>query len=63
VEKVVEKEVIREVPVLKAFVMPKEIKGKPVPAYAPEDPSQPFRPGLKIPSDLSVDAAARVIRL
>ncbi len=64
VEKEVIKEVIKEVPVAKAFLFPKEIKGKPVPPFTPEDPSKPFRPGLKLPSDLSSDGSAeRVIRL
>ena len=61
VEKVVEKRV--EVPVAKLLNIPKEINGKPVPEFSPEDPSKPFRPGLAIPSDLKVSTEARNIRL
>ena len=61
VEKVVEKRV--EVPVVKVFNLPKEINGKPVPEFAPEDPSKPFRPGLDMPSDLKIPAERRTIRL
>ena len=61
VEKVVEKRV--EVPVAKLLNIPKEINGKPVPEFSPEDPSKPFRPGLAIPSDLKVPTEARKIRL
>ena len=61
VEKVVEKRV--EVPVVKVFNFPKEINGKPVPEFAPEDPSKPFRPGLSIPGDLKVSTEPRTIRL
>ena len=63
VEKVVEKEVVREVPVAKLLNLPKEIKGKPVPEYCPQDPAKPFRPGLRLPDDLRVAAADRKIRL
>ena len=61
VEKVVEKRV--EVPVAKLLNLPKEINGNPVPAFSPEDPSKPFRPGLEIPSDLKVPTEPRTIRL
>ena len=61
VEKVVEKRV--EVPVAKLLSLPKEINGKPVPEFSPEDPSKPFRPGLAIPSDLKVSTEPRNIRL
>ena len=61
VEKVVEKRV--EVPVAKLLNIPKEINGKPVPEFSPEDPSKPFRPGLSIPSDLKVQTEQRTIRL
>ena len=61
VEKVVEKRV--EVPVAKLLNIPKEINGKPVPLFSPEDPSKPFRPGLAIPSDLKVPTEQRTIRL
>ena len=61
VEKVVEKRV--EVPVAKLLNLPKEINGKPVPEFSPEDPSKPFRPGLAIPSDLKVPTEPRKIRL
>ena len=61
VEKVVEKRV--EVPVAKLLNIPKEINGKPVPEFSPEDPSKPFRPGLSIPGDLKVSTEARTIRL
>ena len=61
VEKVVEKRV--EVPVAKLLNIPKEINGKPVPEFSPEDPSKPFRPGLAIPSDLKVPTEPRTIRL
>ena len=61
VEKVVEKRV--EVPVAKLLSLPKEINGKPVPEFSPEDPSKPFRPGLAIPSDLKVPTESRNIRL
>ena len=61
VEKVVEKRV--EVPVAKLLNIPKEINGKPVPEFSPEDPSKPFRPGLSIPSDLKVSTEPRNIRL
>ena len=61
VEKVVEKRV--EVPVAKLLNIPKEINGKPVPEFSPEDPSKPFRPGLAIPSDLKVSTEPRNIRL
>ena len=61
VEKVVEKRV--EVPVAKLLNIPKEINGKPVPEFSPEDPSKPFRPGLSIPSDLKVSTEPRTIRL
>ena len=61
VEKIVEKEVIKEVPVAKLLNLPKEINGKPVPAYHPEDPGKPFRPGLSIPTDLKVSTEARKI--
>ena len=61
VEKVVEKRV--EVPVAKLLNIPKEINGKPVPEFSPEDPSKPFRPGLAIPSDLKVSTEPRTIRL
>ena len=63
VEKIVEKEVIKEVPVAKLLNLPKEINGKPVPAYHPEDPGKPFRPGLSIPTDLKVSTEARKIML
>lgn len=63
VEKVVEKVVVKEIPVAKAFHMPKEIKGKPVPPFSPEDPSKPFRPGLVLPSDLKMSDAPRTIRI
>ena len=63
VEKVVEKVVVKEIPVAKTFHMPKEIKGKPVPPYSPEDPSKPFRPGLVLPSDLKISVAPRTIRI
>ena len=63
VEKIVEKEVIKEVPVAKLLNLPKEINGKPVPAYHPEDPGKPFRPGLSIPTDLKVSTEARKIVL
>ena len=61
VEKVVEK--IVEVPVGKLLNIPEEINGKPVPAFAPQDPSKPFRPGLAIPADLKVSSESRTIRL
>ena len=61
VEKVVEKRV--EVPVAKLMNIPREINGKPVPEFSPEDPSKPFRPGLAIPADLKVASEARTIRL
>ena len=61
VEKVVEKRV--EVPVAKLLNLPKEINGKPVPEFSPEDPSKPVRPGLAIPSDLKVPTEPRKIRL
>ena len=61
VEKVVEKRV--EVPVAKILNIPKEINGKPVPEFSPEDPSKPFRPGLAIPGDLKVSTEPRNIRL
>ena len=61
VEKVVEKRV--EVPVAKLLNIPKEINGKPVPEFSPEDPSKPFRPGLSIPGDLKVSTEPRTIRL
>ena len=61
VEKIVEKRV--EVPVAKLLNLPKEINGKPVPEFSPEDPSRPFRPGLAIPSDLKVSTEPRKIRL
>ena len=61
VEKVVEKRV--EVPVAKLLNLPKEINGRPVPEFLPEDPSKPFRPGLAMPSDLKVAAERRAIRL
>ena len=61
VEKVVEKRV--EVPVAKLLSLPKEINGKLVPEFSPEDPSKPFRPGLAIPSDLKVPTESRNIRL
>ena len=61
VEKVVEKRV--EVPVAKLLNLPKEITGNPVPAFSPEDPSKPFRPGLAMPSDLTVSTEPRKIRL
>lgn len=63
VEKVVEKVVVKEIPVPKVFHMPKEIKGKPVPPFSPEDPSKPFRPGLVLPSDLKMSDAPRTIRI
>lgn len=63
VEKIVEKEVIKEVPVAKVMNLPKEIKGKPVPAYNPEDPTKPFRPGLKLSEDLKFVEKERKIRL
>lgn len=63
VEKIVEKEVIKEVPVAKVMNLPKEIKGKPVPAYNPEDPAKPFRPGLKLSEDLKFVEKERKIRL
>ena len=63
VEKIVEKEVIKEVPVAKVLNLPKEIKGKPVPAYNPEDPTKPFRPGLKLSEDLKFVEKERKIRL
>ena len=63
VEKDVEKVVVKEIPVAKTFHMPKEIKGKPVPPYSPEDPSKPFRPGLVLPSDLKISVAPRTIRI
>ena len=63
VEKVVEKVVVKEIPVPKVFHMPKEIKGKPVPPYSPEEPSKPFRPGLVLPSDLKISVAPRTIRI
>ncbi len=63
VEKIVEKEVIREVPVAKLLNLPKEIGGKPVPEYRPEDPTKPFRPGLSLPADLKFVASDRKIRL
>ena len=61
VQKVVEKEVIKEVPVAKLLNLPKEINGKPVPDYHPEDPGKPFRPGLSIPTDLKVSTEVRKI--
>ena len=61
VEKVVEKRV--EVPVAKLLNVPKEINGKPVPEFSPEDPSKPFRPGLSMPGDLKVSTEPRNIRL
>ena len=61
VEKVVEKRV--EVPVAKLLNIPKEINGKPIPEFSPEDPSKPFRPGLAIPSDLKGPTEPRTIRL
>ena len=61
VEKVVEKRV--EVPVAKILNIPKEINGKPVPEFSPEDPTKPFRPGLAIPGDLKVSTESRNIRL
>ena len=61
VEKVVEKRV--EVPVAKLLNIPKEINGKPVPEFSPEDPSKPFRPGLSIPEDLRPSTEVRKIRL
>lgn len=63
VEKIVEKEVIKEIPVAKVMNLPKEIKGKPVPAYNPEDPTKPFRPGLKLSEDLKFVEKERKIRL
>ena len=63
VEKIVEKEVIKEVPVAKVLNLPKEIKGKPVPVYNPEDPTKPFRPGLKLSEDLKFVEKERKIRL
>ena len=63
VEKVVEKVIVKEIPVPKVFHMPKEIKGKPVPPYSPEEPSKPFRPGLVLPSDLKISDAPRTIRI
>ena len=63
VEKIVEKEVIKEVPVAKVMNLPKEIKGKPVPAYNPEDPTKPFRPGLKLSEDHKFVEKERKIRL
>ena len=63
VEKEVIKEVIKEVPVAKVLNLPKEIKGKPVPAYTPEDPEKPFRPGLKLSDDLKLVEKERKIRL
>ena len=63
VEKIVEKEVIKEVPVAKLLNLPKEINGKPVPAYHPEESGKPFRPGLSIPTDLKVSTEARKIVL
>ena len=61
VEKVVEKVIVKEIPVPKVFHMPKEIKGKPVPPYSPEESSKPFRPGLVLPSDLKISDAPRTI--
>lgn len=61
VEKVVEKVV--EVPVEKVVKLPKEINGRPVPEFSPEDPSKPFRPGLDMPSDLRVSAERRSFRI
>ena len=69
VEKVVEKivevpvEKIVEVPVEKVVRLPKEINGRPVPEFSPEDPSKPFRPGLAMPPDLMVSTERRTIRL
>lgn len=63
VEKIVEKEVIKEVPVAKLLNLPKEINGKPVPTYHPEESGKPFRPGLSIPTDLKVSTEARKIVL
>lgn len=63
VEKIVEKEVIKDVPVAKVLNLPKEIKGKPVPVYNPEDPTKPFRPGLKLSEDLKFVEKERKIRL
>ena len=63
VEKIVEKIVVKEIPVPKVLHMPKEIKGKPVPPFSPEDPSKPFRPGLVLPSDLKMSDAPRTIRI
>ena len=63
VEKVVEKEVVKEVPVAKILNLPKEINGKPVPAYSPEDTAKPFRPGLKLSDDLKLVEKERKIRL
>ena len=63
VEKIVEKEVIKEVPVAKLFHMPKEIRGKPIPPFSPEDPGKPFRPGLEIPEDLKMSEKPRTIRI
>ena len=63
VEKIVEKEVIKEFPVAKVLTLPKEIKGKPVPVYNPEDPTKPFRPGLKLSEDLKFVEKERKIRL
>ena len=63
VEKIVEKEVIKEVPVAKVLNLPTEVKGKPVPAYNPEDPTKPFRPGLKLSEDLKFVEKERKIRL
>ena len=63
VEKIVEKVIVKEIPVPKVFHMPKEIKGKPVPPYSPEEPSKPFRPGLVLPSDLKISDTPRTIRI
>ena len=56
-------EAVKEIPVAKVLHMPKEIKGKPVPSFSPEDPSKPFRPGLVLPSDLKMSDAPRTIRI
>ena len=63
VEKVVEMEVLREVQVLRKFDLPKEINGRPVPAFDSGVPGQPFRPGLKMPDDLMPPTTERKLRI
>ena len=63
VEKIVEKEDLREVQVLRKFDLPKEINGRPIPAFDPGVPGQPFRPGLKMPDDLMPPTTERKLRI